>query len=1211
MDEFKKLCAKFREEELAMVRKAFAESDEDRSGTLSINELRAVLVKLGEWPSAEQLAKLEEDFAKDGEGLDVWEFAEVVKQYREQARDIVRFNQGFSDKEVKPFQQCFQAVDEDNSGSIQRKELSRMLDELFPGCRDDASLHKRATDALAKVDGDHDGSLTFEEFLKMMRLLQDEKELAALTKEEEAINRTQFIRSEVKEFRQIFLMFRHESTDEMSFPEFQDMMTNLVPMGDKQAAALQNLLISVDDDHSMKLDFAEFLTIMQKVKDMNFGGINDKAEEITGKKAEDKEAELAKRKREEENRKRREAEKEEKIALQKRKSAEMEEAAAAERAAQQEREELEAAAAAEKAAQEEEKAAQDEEKAGQDEPTPKRVPPGGRYSYVAGFSPAKSAKLEDGGNLEKGSVHSPNSEETSEAGGSEAVYTAADARLDAIAPAGPIRTTELEDVKRQMEDLLQGGSSARQGTKDQILDDADVLQSEEEAATEEDEAALERKGARVSDDVSFAEAPDDFSVGDTEEYEDHEQHMLDRTNMPQGRSHRPVSYGSTIAVPGSQLSNVEEEAVILLWYKKRKAPNRSPEILAKEEERRNTFAAAAERSFYRESKKAPKDRNNWNERHSLMYSNHNLHPNYRSYFDRFLERRDDRPDDINQSPNANSMKPIWRLDCDPDSEEGVTRLRSAGSRYFEPFEGGKAHSLSSTDSGPTSRVLKKHRAVQAQKKMVTDDVNKGGCFGELLTLDDTNSSPVERRAALKACRSAASFFDAETRGELTWPPPRPAPGKTAPWNYRHTNVWVNEQNINGKSLTSVNMRSYFDRWRDPYNCRCDVDPATKPCRVYPHWRLNCANRSELLEGEEPPPIDQRKPYRNVDWIHVPDPIYTTYGGAHLAGGSSSSPPATDESVMSHFVDWVMQRFSHRDTLIEAFRTLDINGNGQLSISEFHESLRLMGYKGDTKHLWKLLKEDKNGIICQSEFLKLEPTLKRLQQKKEAAERGESAGSQPQLRGSHSEGPPATSSSGPRSRRSRPMWNTRHELTFKNQEVSKLDRSYFDRFREPQCVVGYHKDDVKQRLSPTWSLEKDTSPEEIAAKVVSSGNYRHKPYGKWNEKHHILFPNDEAPANFRSYFDRWREPQTMKGSRRRAKLKDDERVKVTWTLQEPRREQSAKSSQNRDLASPNATDRGLSKSQSEPGISSASTTDSPKRNRKKASKPWFSSHGVIF
>mmetsp|Transcript_96801 Transcript_96801/g.172209 ORF Transcript_96801/g.172209 Transcript_96801/m.172209 type:complete len:591 (+) Transcript_96801:56-1828(+) len=201
------------------------------------------------------------------------------------------------------------------------------------------------------------------------------------------------------------------------------------------------------------------------------------------------------------------------------------------------------------------------------------------------------------------------------------------------------------------------------------------------------------------------------------------------------------------------------------------------------------------------------------------------------------------------------------------------------------------------------------------------------------------------------------------------------------------------------------------------------------------------------------------------------------------------------------------------------------------------------------------------------------------------------------------------------------WESRHSLLFKNEEVSRLDRSYFDRFRDHPEIKR------KKEAIPNcgvWSLERSASPEESARQVAEASNARNRPCGSWNSRHEIFFDNTGAKLpvhqNLRSYFDRWREPAPsarLPGeeaaadddpnragyfaqpteaaeSRRRKKLNPDQKLKVeVWSLVE-------KSSGPKALPL-EATFR---RCESDPGMHNAKTKHKRRRD-------WFSSHNVVF
>eukprot|EP00931_Biecheleriopsis_adriatica_P040922 TRINITY_DN23436_c0_g1_i1.p1 TRINITY_DN23436_c0_g1~~TRINITY_DN23436_c0_g1_i1.p1 ORF type:complete len:649 (+),score=113.37 TRINITY_DN23436_c0_g1_i1:71-1948(+) len=200
------------------------------------------------------------------------------------------------------------------------------------------------------------------------------------------------------------------------------------------------------------------------------------------------------------------------------------------------------------------------------------------------------------------------------------------------------------------------------------------------------------------------------------------------------------------------------------------------------------------------------------------------------------------------------------------------------------------------------------------------------------------------------------------------------------------------------------------------------------------------------------------------------------------------------------------------------------------------------------------------------------------------------------------------------------WNSRHALLFKNEEVSRLDRSYFDRYREHLEMVG--PDSPKRANSSVWSLGRDLSWQESA--VIVGDNPREKVDARWSSRHHVFFDNtgDKLPVhqNLRSYFDRFREPPAeavKKGEeapadddpfrpgyyavlteaaegRRRCKLKDSDKLKVeVWSLVDKKMQNEKKFK----------LEDNFRRCESDPAMS--------KTAKEKRRKNWFSSHGVVF
>lgn len=99
-------------------------------------------------------------------------------------------------------------------------------------------------------------------------------------------------------------------------------------------------------------------------------------------------------------------------------------------------------------------------------------------------------------------------------------------------------------------------------------------------------------------------------------------------------------------------------------------------------------------------------------------------------------------------------------------------------------------------------------------------------------------------------------------------------------------------------------------------------------------------------------------------------------------------------------------------------------------------------------------------------------------------------------------------------RGRAQWSSRHHLTFKNEEVNRLSRSYFDRWREPEA----------------FRLHRN-------ARCVS----RHSPVNR------ELSASASMPSLRRGFLS----PTESSASLRREKLQPVERLPVAWSLKGPR------------------------------------------------------------
>nr|ATJ04327.1 phosphoenolpyruvate carboxylase-related kinase 1 [Carex duriuscula subsp. rigescens] len=156
MNKLKKMALKviaenLNEEEIKGLKQMFSNIDTDNSGTITYEELKAGLAKLGSKLTEAEVKQLMEAADVDGNGsIDYVEFITATMHRHRLERD-------------EHLYKAFSYFDKDNSGFITRDELEAALLEHEMG---DASAIK---EIISEVDTDNDGRINYEEFVAMMR----------------------------------------------------------------------------------------------------------------------------------------------------------------------------------------------------------------------------------------------------------------------------------------------------------------------------------------------------------------------------------------------------------------------------------------------------------------------------------------------------------------------------------------------------------------------------------------------------------------------------------------------------------------------------------------------------------------------------------------------------------------------------------------------------------------------------------------------------------------------------------------------------------------------------------------------------------------------------------------------------------------------------------------------------------------------------------
>jgi Ca2+-binding EF-hand superfamily protein len=241
---------------------------------LDRSKLAQAVKELGWSPSDMMLEKIEA-MASAYHGKLSWkEFTQFIKSYR--ALELTEFNKraGFSEEEVDFYRSTFGSYDKDGGGQLTLQELFPLLTEL--GKEPKTVIQRdKLTAILAEIDEDGSGEIDFSEFLQLMRRFLDESDAEALLKEKEMVKRTKFEPEEVTQWRDIFIKFDSDGSGSFD-PQEGKVLLQAVGINLNERAMHDryiSLFNEVDEDDDGCMDFPEFLFIMRKLLDIDFGGL--------------------------------------------------------------------------------------------------------------------------------------------------------------------------------------------------------------------------------------------------------------------------------------------------------------------------------------------------------------------------------------------------------------------------------------------------------------------------------------------------------------------------------------------------------------------------------------------------------------------------------------------------------------------------------------------------------------------------------------------------------------------------------------------------------------------------------------------------------------------------------------------------------------------------------------------------------------------------
>mmetsp|Transcript_3649 Transcript_3649/g.5957 ORF Transcript_3649/g.5957 Transcript_3649/m.5957 type:complete len:145 (+) Transcript_3649:46-480(+) len=139
-------------DQIAQFKETFKLFDHNGDGTITKEELKSAMLKLGQKPNEAALKAHLEEFDTDGDGkITLKEFIGIMKKKTEAAKG--------ADSTLL----AFKAFDKDGNGKISPEELKQAMSSMGQDMSD------AQIDAMIKAcDADGDGNVDYKEFRKMM-----------------------------------------------------------------------------------------------------------------------------------------------------------------------------------------------------------------------------------------------------------------------------------------------------------------------------------------------------------------------------------------------------------------------------------------------------------------------------------------------------------------------------------------------------------------------------------------------------------------------------------------------------------------------------------------------------------------------------------------------------------------------------------------------------------------------------------------------------------------------------------------------------------------------------------------------------------------------------------------------------------------------------------------------------------------------------------
>ncbi|CAE7344703.1 unnamed protein product [Symbiodinium natans] len=185
----------------------------------------------------------------------------------------IRQNACYTPNEVVALRDCFQRFDKDKSGTVENRELAKIIAEYFPEATKSKEGRAEVQIILKDVDQDGSGRLSFSTLLVLMRRCDDIRDERDLQMEMQVVQELDMDYEEVDGFRQIFDLHANW-VKELTFDSLLTIISRIADMSEDDVSHLSAMVREVHPEHRLLLRFPHFLQVMRRLTDENTGNIN-------------------------------------------------------------------------------------------------------------------------------------------------------------------------------------------------------------------------------------------------------------------------------------------------------------------------------------------------------------------------------------------------------------------------------------------------------------------------------------------------------------------------------------------------------------------------------------------------------------------------------------------------------------------------------------------------------------------------------------------------------------------------------------------------------------------------------------------------------------------------------------------------------------------------------------------------------------------------